>query len=78
MPDWAKATIANPLQKLDPTDDIEHYITMFEMGYPTAESARSCVGDTVGRPLDWKSLCLYELWKDAESYAKVKEAILQR
>ena len=52
---------------------------MFEMGYPTAKSARSCVGDTVGRPLDWKSLCHYELERCREHvYAMVEQAILQR
>ena len=68
------------LQKLDPSDDIEHYIASFERIAQQQKWPEDVWATQLAGLLTGKAMAAYASMdqEEAESYAKVKRAILQR
>ena len=68
------------LQKLDPSDDIEHYIAMFERIAQQQKWSEDLWTTQLAGLLTGKAMTAYASMdqEEAESYAKVNQAILQR
>ena len=68
------------LQKLNPSNDIEHYIAMFERIAQQQKWPEDVWATQLAGLLTGKTMAAYASMdqEEAESYAKVKQAILQR
>ena len=68
------------LQKLDPCDDIEHYIAKFERITQQQKWPEDVWATQLAGLLTGKAMAAYASMdqEEAESYAKVKQAILKR